>query len=209
MSDGPNVPFTEILKSIPGVFGIRLEEQPKFDILEDKDGIEVRRYQPALMAQVTVTGPRKKAVSDAFDHLAKFIFGENAEGKKMPMTSPVFQMPEGDDGVDGDESREWTVAFFLSNETTKEEAPEPNDPAVKLHLEPARLVAATRFSGNNTDEGRTEAREKLLTWLAGRQDYTREGELYWAQFDAPFVIPFLKKNEAMMGLQQRSGTARA
>ena len=33
-----NLPFTEILKSIPGFFGIRLEEEPRFETV---DGVNV------------------------------------------------------------------------------------------------------------------------------------------------------------------------
>ena len=66
------LPFTEILKSVPGFFGIRLEEQPKYEVIETIDeDVEIREYQPALLARLTIEGEHDKAVDEAFDRLAR------------------------------------------------------------------------------------------------------------------------------------------
>lgn len=56
MSESIRPPFKDILSSIPGVFGIRLEEEPRYGVLETIDDVEIRQYAPALLAQVTITG---------------------------------------------------------------------------------------------------------------------------------------------------------
>jgi hypothetical protein len=196
-----NLPLSEILKSIPGFFGIRLEEQPVYDVVQEAgpDGVEVRRYAPALLAEVTVSGDHDRALDEGFERLARYIFGENEERERMHMTVPVLQS----EGVRARASGNgaWTVSFFLSNDLTKCEAPVPKDAGVRLVTAPARLVAVTHFSGNNDEEGRVESRERLLQWLSRQNIYGSDGIVYWAQYDAPFVIPFLKKNEAQLELR--------
>lgn len=205
MSDGPHLPFSEILKSIPGTFGIRLEEEPEYQVVERlQDDVEVRRYAPIVVAEITIQGTHDAALDEAFDHLAKYIFGENVrresmamttpvyqrEGETMPMTTPVTQTPDGNG---------WTIAFFLANAKTAADAPQPTDPAIKLRTVPERLIAALRYTGNNTESRRSDSRATLLAAVQA-SGYTVRSDVSWAQYDAPFVIPFLKRNEAMIEL---------
>lgn len=203
------IPFTELLKSVPGFFGIRLEEQPKYEVVETIDDVEIRHYKPALLARLTVEGEHDRAVDEAFDRLARYIFGENskqvrmamtvpveqhAEGERMAMTSPVLQKPGG---------RGWTVAFFLSNDLFTSEAPRPDDPAIELIHEPARTVAALRYRGNSSENKREDSRQRLLAALADNPRWRIAEDVYWAQYDAPFTLPFAKRNEALVELEPR------
>jgi len=198
---GHSFPFTDILKSIPGTFGIRLEEEPKFDVVETSDEIEVRRYRPALLAEITLPGGHDRAVDQAFDRLSAYIFGENSTQAKMHMTIPVYQR----EGVSDApwmkaKSGEWTIGFFLGNDLAPEDVPKPTDKSIQLRTVPARSIAVVRYTGNNTDERRAEARDKLRGWLALHPEYRADTSVYWAQYDAPFVVPFLKRNEAQVAL---------
>lgn len=213
------LPFTEILKSVPGLFGVRLEEEPRYEVLEhlgEDEAIEIRRYAPALLARVTVAGDHDEAVDEGFDRLARYIFGENrpaglagmrragdaaansdgdsAGGERMAMTIPVRQ-----EQVAGG----WTIAFFLSNDLEASGAPQPNDAGIELVREPVRVVAALRYRGNNSDERRLAASQELLAALAASPRWRADDEVNWAQYDAPFVIPFLKRNEAQVPVKPR------
>ena len=52
-------------------------EQPKYKVIEQLDAIEIREYQPMLMAEVDVEGDRSGAVNAGFRLLAGYIFGGN------------------------------------------------------------------------------------------------------------------------------------
>jgi glutathione S-transferase len=204
-----HVPFVEILKSIPGVFGIRLEAEPKYDVVDRVGEVEIRRYAPALVAEVSAAGAHDEAVAAAFDRLGRYIFGDNAKRAELPMTAPVFQregqrLPMTAPVTQRPDGGGWSLAFFLSNTLAPEEAPRPNDPGIELARAPERLVAALRYRGNNTDEKRHDARAELLAALAGHPKYAVDGGVYWAQYDGPFVLPFVKKNEAQVELSQRA-----
>ncbi len=203
MNQMTKIPFTEMLKSIPGFFGIRLEEQPEHTVLETVGEVEIRRYAPSLLAQITLPGSHDEAVDEAFDRLARYIFGGNTDGEKLAMTSPVYQRPATKAMREGQVPDRWTIAFFLANNMQPHEAPQPNDAAIKLVTVSEHVVGALRYTGNNSDENRAEHRLQLLTDLQRTARWSVDEDVYWAQYDAPFTVPFLKRNEAMVALTAR------
>lgn len=200
-------PFKEMLKSIPGFFGIRLEEEPKFEVVEEADGVEVRRYAPAVLAEVTVPGEHDEAIDKAFARLANYIFGDNSRREQMSMTTPVTQEPAPrstthpvTQAADG---KGWTVSFFLGNDMAVDDAPTPDDPGIRLTRSPERLVAVKRFTWTPDADRRAESRDALRTWLDKHPTYQADGAVHWAQYDQPFVIPFLRRNEAQVEIKRR------
>lgn len=208
MTTPSHPPFKDLLKSIPGFFGIRLEEEPEFDILEQLGDVEIRRYKPALLASVTVDGDHDEAMNTAFKKLAGYIFGDNDRDQQSEMTTPVLQanertlspsIPVLRDEANGT----WTLTFFLSNSVRSSEAPKPNGPSIRLVDEPASTVASLRYTGNNTEESRKDSKIRLLAELAQHPEWRVADDVTWALYDQPFSIPFLKRNEAHVALTKR------
>ena len=52
-------------------------EKPNYQIIKKSNNIEIRQYEPLLIAEVEISGERKEAISDGFRLLADFIFGNN------------------------------------------------------------------------------------------------------------------------------------
>ena len=198
------IPFTELLKSVPGFFGIRLEEEPRFDLIEEDGHFSIRSYPPLLLARVTVAATHDEALDQAFDRLARFIFGENSHGVRHSMTTPVLQDQDphhrASHPVLPAETGSWTVSFFLSHDLDSGRDLVPDDQAIRIEIDPGHLVAAVRYSGNNTDERRLTNRDDLLRWIADHPGYETRGAVTWAQYDAPFVLPFAKRNEALVAI---------
>jgi hypothetical protein len=192
--------FTDILKSIPGFFGIRLDAEPAYRMEDTVGQVEIRRYAPALLARVSTDGDHDSAVEAAHEKLADYIYGDNESREKMEMTSPTFQAdgeskmfcvpPRKDENSGG-----WTVAFFLSNNLDPGEAPLPDDPAIGILESPEMLVATLRYSGNNTEQRRSLAKSELTKTLSGSK-WEIDDQVYWASYDQPFAIPCFKRNEA-------------
>jgi hypothetical protein len=63
-----------------------------------------------------------------------------------------------------------------------------------LYAQNAETMAVVRFSGNPTDERVHEETTRLLAWM-NQKGLRARGEPQVAQFDQPFAIPFLKRNE--------------
>ena len=66
-------------------------EKPDYEVISSEDGIEIRRYPPATLAQTRVSGEFKQVDSDAFQKLGGYIFGKNVTEEKIAMTAPVTQ----------------------------------------------------------------------------------------------------------------------
>lgn len=208
MPSSSHPPFKDLLKSIPGFFGIRLEEEPAFDVLEQLGDVEIRRYKPALLASVTVGGEHDQAMNAAFKTLAGYIFGDNDREQQSEMKTPVLQAIDTDftssaPTIRSDAAGTWTVTFFLSNTLRSDDAPQPNNPAIKLVDEPASTVASLRYTGNNTQESREESRKRLLAELGKQTKWRVAEDVTWALYDQPFSIPFLKRNEAHVALTEQ------
>lgn len=201
-------PLTELLKGIPGFFGIHLNEEPKYELVYSEENVQIRRYAPVVMAQITVDGEYDEFREKAFHSLADYIFGDNIRDEKMtlteappteraesilPMTSPVFQ----EKSASG-----WTMSFILPAAYTMATAPKPTNPQIQLKQRPEKLVAVWCYSGNNTPEKIQEAKNELTQWLQQNPIFHPKSHFWWAQYDAPLTIPFLKKNEMHIWVEE-------
>lgn len=206
----PSIPVSEMLKSIPEFFGVRVNEEPTYDLVEQMHNFEIRRYAPRWIAEVT--GEEKDFDSfreNAFKRLANYIFGDNHQDKQLAMTAPVvMQLTPGTNELEERSlmpalgSRSWTMAFVLPASLKQKEIPKPADAGIQVRRAPAQDFAVYSYSGNNTPEKILEGEERLGTWLKERKDLRGTGSFLVAQYDAPFVIPFLKKNEVMIAVEK-------
>ncbi|MES2526525.1 MAG: heme-binding protein [Bdellovibrionota bacterium] len=180
-----NIPLSEMLKSIPGAVGIRLEEELPFTLIKKEGDFELRHYDEFTLAETTVRGTYDQATDTAFKRLASFIFGKNSESLTTSMTTPVFL----DKTTDG-----WTMSFYIPKESAWIR---PNDPTVKVETHPAKEVAIYRYSGTQSVEAMEEAKGKLLDYVKTAGLKTTS-EVWWAQFDQPMSLPMTKRNEALV-----------
>lgn len=153
-------------------------------------------------------GDHESAMEAAFEKLAGYIYGGNRTGAQMEMTTPVIQQacsavegPITGPVLPGATGEGWMVAFFLSNQITPADAPRPDDPSIQLVQAPEVIIGSYRYSGNNTAENRAEAKRALLQALSGHPSWRVAEDVAWAQYDQPFAIPFLKRNEAHVALE--------
>lgn len=200
--DSVRIPLTERLKGIPGFFGLRLEEEPHYSLVF-KDGVhEIRRYDPAVMAKVTIHGDHAEAVEHAFLRLAAYIFGRNQGARQLAMTAPVFKQESDSPSRRPDFEGDWVLSLALPKGLTLETAPRPLNGDVELVQVPMQTMACLRYSGSN-DELRMEQKAlQLLEWLSGEPGYSQVAPVRWAQYDGPYTIPFLRRNEVQVQVKE-------
>lgn len=167
-----------MLAVFPGANAMALEE-PQYEVLLSSDDIEFRRYEPYIVAEVTVSGDNQ-----AFRILAGYIFGDNAEREKMQMTAPV-------------ERRDRNHAFVMESKYSMDSLPTPNDPRIRLAERPARIVAVREFSGRWSERSFARHEAALLEELATLGIETT-GEPELARYNSPFTPWFLRRNEIIV-----------
>ncbi len=182
-------------------------EQPKYVVTTravTADGdVELRHYAAYLVAEVVVTGDQGEAVRKGFRKLAGYIFGGNAGNTKIAMTAPVAQSPDGETipmtrpvSQTPDGRGDWTVQFMMPAAYTLGTLPKPNDPDVRFRQVPAREMAVLSFSGVARDQDYRDRTAALNRWMAG-QGLKARGPATLAQYDPPWTLWFLRRNEVL------------
>jgi hypothetical protein len=188
-------------ESVTSVFGIRaVYEQPRYAVIQALgDNVEIRRYEPRLAIEATVTdADRDKAANQAFVLLFRYITGANQREQKIAMTAPVRTASERiamtapvRTSVENGQLSMW---FFLPAEVARDGAPAPLDPRLHLVDVPVATIAALRYSGVATAATRDHNAAVLMGVLA-RSDWKPDGAMFQFNYDPPFAIPFLRRNE--------------
>jgi hypothetical protein len=189
-----------------GVVGIRgLYEQPHYAVVGRlPGGIEARDY-PARVAAET---DDSKGGQVAFPRLFRYITGNNTTDEKISMTAPVSQRGEMIAmTVPVQRSRQGGVMrFFLLKEAVATTPPKSLDPNVRIVTVPAERVAALRFTGW-INRASMEAHNRLLLEGLGTAGLKPQGQPFLLTYDAPFTIPFLRRNEVAVNVSAPDGQA--
>ncbi len=198
------------LNSVLGVVGIRLYEEPRFEIVGSlENGIEIRRYGPRLAAEVELGEVGDARHDEAFGLLFAYIAGTNRtsalENQRVAMTVPVevrvgerVAMTVPVQVLDPDAAA--AMRFYLPAKFTRDTAPTPTDARVRLVTSPTETIAVSRYSGSGADG--MQRRRELVAGLAG-SPWQPVGEPYTLSYDAPFTLPFVRRNEAAVSVIAR------
>ncbi|SLN20196.1 SOUL heme-binding protein [Roseivivax jejudonensis] len=172
--------------------GYRGYEAPDYTVEARAGDVEIRRYAPHLVAEVTLAGPRDGALRQGFRILAGYIFGKNASEEKIAMTVPVTRQPAVAAAVpDGDA---WTVSFVVPRGRSQSDLPEPHREGIRLTERPAERLAVLAFSGLATEARIARQARRLDAGIAALGE-TPSGALRAMWYDDPFTLPWRRRNE--------------
>ena len=183
-------------------------EEAKYSVAVQQDKLEVRDYEPSIVAEVIVDDSFEDASNAAFRTLFNYISGDNTGRSKIAMTAPVAQQPapqkiamtapvgqrKSEDG--------WAVSFMMPASYTMDTVPLPSDPRVALRAVPAYRAAAIRYSGTWSEKSYRKHLSRLQEWMAA-ENLEAAGEPVWARYDAPFVPWFMRRNEILIAIHAR------
>jgi len=180
-------------------------EQPKYEVLSQKNNIEIRQYEPNLIAEVKKAGNRKEAISAGFKDLADFIFGNNKSSDKISMTAPVQQSAGESISMtapvqQSKQNDEWLISFVMPSKYQKSNLPLPNNPNVKIIEIPSKKYAAIVFSGKNSNEN-VYKHEKELVKFIEENALIAIGVSKYAFYNHPLTLPFMRRNEVLIEIK--------
>jgi hypothetical protein len=113
-------------------------------------------------------------------------------GEEIPMTSPVItsqHIPMTTPVVTGGRS----MYFVMPAGKTRDDLPEPVDPAVQITTLPSREIAVLRFSGYAKKNDVDDAASRLFEGLKEAGIPTR-GQVFLMRYNAPWTTGFLRRN---------------
>lgn len=121
-------------------------EQPTYRVVEQRDNLEIRQYDPYIVAETRVEGAFDDAGNEGFTRLLRYITGANRSRAEISMTAPVAQV--------GDGAGHW-VSFMMPSQFTLETLPQPSDARIRLRAvaDAAAASAGHRARGEAAAHG--------------------------------------------------------
>ena len=182
-------------------------ETPNYEIVESQANIEIRQYKPMIIAEVQMDGERKDAIGDGFRLLAGYIFGNNAIEQDIAMTAPVQQQKSTKIAMTAPVQQQstgdaWQVSFVMPAEYNMQTLPKPANDRVTLTEIPAKQFVAIRFSGMNTEDNLKEHEQKLMEYVK-TNNLSVTGSPKYAFYNPPWTLPFMRRNEVMIEIEQQ------
>lgn len=172
------------------VFGESGVEIAPYKVLASEEPYELRNYESLVLVSTPMNNLDED--SSPFRKLFGYISGDNEGENEISMTAPVF--------MDQDAGKTETMSFVLPKSFSIEDAPTPQDPAVKLEELTDYTVAAITFSGSLDEENIAEHQEKLEAWIE-KQGYEVTGAAKAAGYNPPFTIPAFRRNEVLIPVE--------
>jgi effector-binding domain-containing protein len=163
-------------------------EKPKYHVISSQENIEIRKYNPMIIALVEVQGERKEAIKGGFKILADYIFGNNKSKEDIPMTAPVRQQKF---------QENWQISFIMPSEYNMETLPQPNNKNISLKELPSKKYIVINFSGMISDQNIALHEEKLKKYTLENEMHILSSPIY-AFYNPPWTLPFMRRNEIMI-----------
>ena len=187
-----------------------MTKEQKYVVEKTFPNFEIRRYEPCVLADVTVQADFQSAGSIAFRSLIGYISGSNEPSKKIAMTSPVIQETDPNTAstkiamtspVIQETSRDTQmVSFVMPAGMTMADMPLPTNSKVSLRELPEQLVAVSKFTGRWTENAYDRQLAQLKQQLSVK-GITEVGPPRFARFDPPWTPWFMRRNEIQIPIE--------
>jgi hypothetical protein len=166
-------------------------EQPEFELVEEVGELQIRKYQPHIVARTLVSGSFSESGNQGFRRLAGYIFGGNGQDQEIAMTAPVGLQSHDETASD---SQYW-ITFSMPSEYSMDELPAPDDSRVDIVEVPERYLAVLRYRGNWSEERYRAHEAQLLSVIDKDPSWIKQGDPSWSRYDPPIVPSFMRTNE--------------
>jgi hypothetical protein len=196
--------LTTFAESGLSVFGIRSHyEQPAYQVVQQlTPTVEIRRYAPRTAVETPIAYAND---GEAFGRLFRYITGANTGHQTIPMTAPVAEQPAMIAMTVPVETNAdtMTMRFFLPSAVVQAGTPKPTDPKVHVVTLPAVTWGVIRYSGVATQQARESEAAQLRSTLA-KAGKAAQGAPIYLSYDPPFTVPFLRRNEVALVIEDGS-----
>ncbi|MDH3668269.1 MAG: heme-binding protein [Paracoccaceae bacterium] len=167
-------------------------ERPTYAVVKSVEQFEIRDYDRMVIAQFSMRGSYRKAVSQGYLRLERYFTGENSVPEPIAWTVPVM--------VRDDLASGWTTIFYMPANYLPESAPIPNDQRIRLIEMPPRQVAAIIFPGKLNERVMRAKVAELKAWLVS-QGFEHKSDFTMASYEVPWKPGRWRKNEIIVTLR--------
>ena len=163
-------------------FSTMAYEEADYNVVYKTEIYEIRNYKDRLVVEVV-----SKNDDNSFRKLFRYISGQNNKSEEIKMTVPVTQ---------GEKDEGYYMQFYLPSKFTKDNAPLPNNPDIKISTIKEGHFAVIQYSGRASDNNFLKHRDILNQKLL-EDNININGSAIRATYNGPFTLPMMRRNEVM------------
>lgn len=196
-----------ILWTVYSIF-ISRAEQMSYTLVVQRNGYEIRKYDPYIAATVQVDTIGRSWSNQGFRILAGYIFGGNTTNQSIAMTAPVTMQENLSESIAMTApvmAEEWgdsmKMTFSMPKKYTLATLPKANDSRIAFTEVPAKTFAVYKF-GWYYSEKRIRAKKVEFIEILKKENVKTQWEPIFAGYNWPGTIPFLVRNEILVELSQ-------
>ena len=169
-------------------------ETPKYKLIFQDNGFEVREYQSMIIASTKVDSDYRNATSTGFRRIANYIFGGNDKEMSISMTAPVISKKS----IESPSLYE--ISFVMPKKYSLEDLPKPSYSSVRLEKTNLGKVICIKFGGWATEKNVKRYQNDLIKSINER-GLESNGDFLVAQYNSPWAIPPFRKNEILIKIK--------
>ncbi len=161
-------------------------ESQAYEVVASINSIEIR-YYPSVMK---VKAESSQRANNNFNALFRYISGNNIEGEKIAMTTPVYM----------DKNGSAEVMEFVLPAKYDSIAPEPKGEGLTVYQAKAGYFAAIRYGGYS-NESKEKFHAELLVNALKQADKEIIGSPLVLSYDAPYKF-YNRRNEILVEVKE-------
>ena len=165
-------------------------ETPTYRLIKKMGNVEIREYDPMIIAKTLIKESYNPALSKGFRRIANYIFGGNSTSESIAMTAPVITTSSSLD-------QEYEVLFFMPAEYNMTNLPKPNLSNVEIEERFLGKIASVKFGGWVNEKNTKYYTTQLKDFLK-QEKYEIIGPVMVAQYNSPWALPPFRKNEILV-----------
>jgi len=165
---------------------------PKYEVISQNNFIEIRRYNKLNVITTTENLTYKEATHSGFRTLANYIFGNNQDNVKIPMTAPVITSFPNKENID--------IAFIINENYSIDNLPKPKTKKITFQELELGKVAVIKFGLWATPK-RIQTKKTILETYLNNNSIQYSTEFLVAQYNSPWIMPPFRKNEILVSIK--------
>lgn len=183
-------------------------ETPKYKVLKKEKNYELRQYNSYITASVLINErDYDKATNQGFGYLADYIFGNNTKKVNISMTAPVLLETQFESEkiamttpvITSKNKNTYKISFVMPSKYGMKTLPQPNNKSVTIsEIQSFKAVAIT-FAGTVNKKIISTKTNELKKWAID-QKLKSTNIIQVAQYNPPWTLWFLRRNEVIMRL---------
>ena len=173
---------------LTGLFAEEKYNEPQYKVLEKDGAIELREYGEYVVAKTSINKNYDSSENNMFRTLASYIFGNNHDNAKIPMTAPVTTLSN---------KNSFEMIFYMLDADNVSDLPGTDIKNIEFGTFNLGKCVVISFSWFTSEDRISKYKKKLDKYISDN-NYEIVLPYMVNRYDPPWKLPFLRRNEVLV-----------